>query len=516
MPFEHKAKDSSRSPLRNLLQRPTLLAAGISLASLSLYVATLAPGLLWGGGDFAIFQTRAFSCEIFEDGPFGHSLWVILAHPFTRLPIRDVAWRANFAAAVFGAVALWFVFLSAWYITRSKVASLLATGTLAISHTFWTYAVMPKVYSLNALILAVCSYLLLRWREKAQDVWLYLFAFLYGLSFLNHLVMATAAAGFVVFVGYVLWSRRPSKAAWRSLLLAGFSFGLGLAPYLYLTIQSGSAQATERSILAFPRGLLYALFHPAALLNGAGWGVALLVYQFPITVFVGLVGLYYLWRQDRGTAAFVTLAVLGTFAFLLAAVDPRAGGVYVWNLHYYLQAYVIFAFALAAGFKVLWTRWCAHNLHRQATIIALSVILPVLVYAVAPSVASMFWQNVPDFRPLPGRDNLTYVLAPWKHHETGARDLGDEILLTLPPHSVLFADYSIWAIVNYLQVVEGARPDVELVGLPKRGRQVPLLLQYRDVSDLFLADTYRYYDVEEIQEYFEIVPEGPIYRLIPE
>jgi len=515
MPSEHRTKDSSKSPRRNFLRRPTLLAVGVFLASLSLYVATLAPGLLWGGGDFAIFQTRAYSCEIFEQGPFGHSLWVILAHPFTQLPIRDVAWRANFAAAVFGATALGFVFLSAWHVTRSEMASLLATGALALSHTFWTYAVMPKVYSLNALILAACSYLLLRWRERTQDVYLCLFAFLYGLSFLNHLVMATVVAGFAAFIGSVLWSRRQSRAVWRSLLLAGLCFGLGLAPYLYLVLQGGSAQSTGRSVAAFPKGLLYALSHPAALLNGVGWGIVLGVYQFPIATLVGLIGLYYLWRRDRGSAAFVTLAMLGTVAFLLAAVDPRAGGVYVWNLHYYLQAYVVFAFALAAGFKVLWTRWCAHSFYRQATIVALSAILPVLLYAVAPSIASTFWQNVPDFRPLPGRDNLTYVLSPWKHHETGARDLGEQILLTLPSHSVLFADYSIWAIVNYLQVVEKARPDVELVGLPDRGHQTSLLLQYRDTSDLFLADTYHYYDVEEIQEYFEIVPEGPIYRLIP-
>jgi len=189
----------------NPSQRAIFLALVVFLASLALYTMTLAPGLLWGGGDFATFQTFAFLGTVETPvGAFGHPLWVILAHPFTWLPFRDVAWRANFAAAVFGAIALSFVFLSAWHLTRSSVASLLATGALALSHTFWTYAVMPKVYSLNALILAACCYLLLRWREKAKDGYLYLFAFIYGLSFLNHLVMATAVAGFAALIGFVL------------------------------------------------------------------------------------------------------------------------------------------------------------------------------------------------------------------------------------------------------------------------------------------------------------------------
>ncbi|MCS7179438.1 MAG: hypothetical protein N0A03_09260, partial [Anaerolineae bacterium] len=146
-----------------------------------------------------------------------------------------------------------------------------------------------------------------------------------------------------------------------------------------------------------------------------------------------------------------------------------------------------------------------------AGVILLAVVLPILLYALAPTLARPFVSNLPGFRPLPGRDNLTYVLSPWKHRETGAREFGERILSALPPESVLFADYSIWAVVRYLQIVEGARPDVELVQL--MGDQVSLVQQYRG-RPLFLADTYRYYDLEGIGRYFEIEPHGPIYRLV--
>lgn len=60
----------------------------ILFGTLALYVPTLAPGFLWGGEDFATSQTMAYLLEIqLPGGIFGHSLWVVLAHPFTRLPV---------------------------------------------------------------------------------------------------------------------------------------------------------------------------------------------------------------------------------------------------------------------------------------------------------------------------------------------------------------------------------------------------------------------------------------------
>jgi hypothetical protein len=138
----------------------------------------------------------------------------------------------------------------------------------------------------------------------------------------------------------------------------------------------------------------------------------------------------------------------------------------------------------------------------------------VLLYAAAPAVARRLVQTVPNFRPLPGRDNFAYVLSPWKHNETGARAYGEQMLRALPPGSVLFSDYGPWAVIRYLQVVEHARPDVELILLGSADSQVGAILPHRHAPNVFLADTYRYYDLAGIREHFDIVPAGPIYRLI--
>lgn len=485
------------------------LVGGLSAAlvfgvALTLYVATLAPGLLWGGGDFATFQTRLFLGEL-RGGIFGHPLWVIVARPFVWLPIRDVAYRANLAAAVFAALALVCVFLSAHRLTRSLWASLLATGALMVSHTFWTYAVMPKVYSLNALMLALCIYLLIRWEQEQRAANLYAFALLYGLSLLNHLVMATAAAGFVFYI------LRVGARQWRQWIIAACFFLFGAMPYGLLWLST--EQSASGAVFAFLRGFLNLFVSPDSLWLGISLGVALLLYQFPLTVVVGIVGARTLWREQCRVAWMLLLIALGDVAFLLGATDPRTGGEYVWNLHYYLQAYIVFALWIASGFVALqqcWTNW------KWQSVIAMATIgVPILAYALAPMVVRPFLANVPGFRELPGRDNVAYVLAPWKHNETGARSLGESILAALPPHSILFADYSIWAVIRYLQVVEGARPDVQLVELPGAGahQQLPLIQTYR--GELFLADVNRYYDVNEIEKFFVIVPAPPVYRIVP-
>jgi len=485
--------------------------------SLSIYTVTLAPGLLWGGGDFAVFQTRAYLLEI-EADVLGHPLWVILTHPFTWLPIGDVAWRVNFASAVYASLALAVVFRIAWELTHSATASLLGTGALLVSHTFWTYGVMPKVYSLNALLLVACIYLIIRWGRDRRAGYLYTFACLFALSQLNHLVMATALAGFAVYIGLCFCNARDSLNL-KQMSMAVFCFILGLVPYMYLTISTSAVHGTGGTITRFFWGIVYIFTQPQAFVLALGIGLLLLVYQFPATALVGVWGLRELWEKERSIGVLLLLIFLGDVTFLLASIDPRTSGSdYVWTLHWYLPAYVVYALLIAVGFNQAQTRWIQNNRTRQAATLLLTIALPILIYATAPVIVRTLASNVPGFRTLPGRDNFTYVLSPWKLNETGARPMGESILTALPPDSVLFADYSLWAVVRYLHEVEGLRPDVKIIELPTvaSGQQLPTICAYSQTREVFLADNYtRYYDLPAIQEYYHIVPAGAVYHLIP-
>lgn len=491
-------------------------AALVFIAALALYIPTLAPTVLWNGGDFAEFQTRAARLEIVPT-VWGHPLWVILVHPFTLLPLGDVAYRANLATAVMGAMALALTYLVMRELRASAPAAALAIAALAVSHTFWTYAVTPKAYSLNVLILMGAVLLLLRAGRHdvpASARWSPVVAgLLLGLAPLSHPLLFMALPGALIYI-YL----RLRATAWRAAVVH-FAVGYiaGLVPYLALTIGGGAGASTATVGVNFITQFLTVLITPSL------WPVGLLVfagclaYQFLFTLAAGVFGLRELWRRDR--AAFTLLAVLylGDAAFVWSwlPITPHLSD-YLQNFHFYLPSYVIFALWAALGFDALLRSPTQPSAFRtRLTLLAVLVILPPIVtYAVTPELVRPQLARL-GLRDLPGRDIATYLFSPWKQNETGARQLGESILDELPPDAAIFADWNLYGVLRYLQTVEGRRPDVQLTLLPFNGQQLEPILAAASRRTVYIPDTNRYYDINALSAYFDIVPQGPVYRLVP-
>lgn len=502
----------------HVLSRRSVQVLLIGLTASALYIPTLAPTVLWNGGDFAEFQTRAARLEIVPT-VWGHPLWVILVHPFTRLPVGDVAYRANLATALIAALALALAYLVMRELGASAWGSALGAAALAVSHTFWTYAVMPKSYSLNILILMGAILLLTTddGQRTTARYWgrsIFLSGLLLGLGLLSHPLLLTALPGALVY----LWLKKPKGGRGRA--LAGFLGGFvpGLAPFLALTIGGGATQSTAtvgaNFISQFIRLLLTPSLWPTALWTFA----ACLAYQFLFTLLPGILGLRELWRHNREALVLLGLIYLGDVAFVWAwlPITPHLNE-YIQNLHFYLPSYVLFALWAAFGFDALLAQVRQHA-HRGAVLrwglAALTLLSPILTYAIAPQVARPYLAQLGQ-RELPGRDTATYLFSPWKHTETGARRLGEAILAHLPADAAIFADWSLYGILRYLQEVEGQRPDVQLSLLPFNGQQLEPIRAAAASRPVYIPDVNRYYDMESLSAYFDIVPEGLIYHLIP-
>ena len=375
---------------------------------------------------------------------------------------------------------------------------------------------LPKPYSLNALIVALSIYLLLKWGRAQRGVYPYAFAILFGLSPLNHLVLLTAAAGYGVYLFLTVRQLPDRSEAQRQLLLTGGLFVVSLIPYLVLSESTGQAQSIVATIGAFIEGFPQAIGTIRNLLLGLSLGSALLIYQFPLTLIIGALGLSVLWKEDRSAAAMLGLIGLGVVALLMGTAIPGIGGNYIWNLHHFILLDVGLALIVAVGFRSIWLRLWDSAVARSLTIL-LAIALPVFIYLVSPPIARALLPAVPGFRQLPDRDNYAYVLSPWNHLEQAPRKFAESVLSAVGANGVLFVDYGIWSMVNYLQIVEGARPDVEAVLLPGAGvgDQLPLVMDHSDKEGLYIGDVGRYYDMEELQDEFEIVRSGPIYKLAP-
>jgi len=480
-----------------------VIPAFVFACSLILYVATLAPSVEWG--DFGGYETRITIGEL-ELAPQGHPLWNLISRPFPLLPFGDAAFRVNLSSAVFASLALVILYAGLMRLTHSPTASLIAVGALALSHTFWTYAVVPKAYSLTLLILGLCILWLHEWRDLQTRWRVAAVGVLMGLGVMNHLIVITALPGMAVFL---LWHsrRRLTDAA-----IFAVSFAIGLVPYVYLLSSAPAKSATTSGFIsANLEKFIELLTSPQQLLVGVGLTIVNLGYQFLLLTFVGLWGAWLLYRHDRSFTLLLLLIFLGDVAFVLIPTDPPV----MMHWHLYHPAYLVFTFPLAFGVKELLVRWGDRPVRKIEW--AAAIVVPVLFiyFFLAPGVARAM--NITErlgVRDFPGRDTVSFLFTPSKAGDFGPRKYGEAALDSLPQGAVMFADWTPYAVLWYLQAVEGRRRDVKLLELPSQ--ESLLSAVDRAVAaghQVYLADNSRYYTPDELATRYDLIAIGNVYKV---
>jgi hypothetical protein len=221
-------------------QAELLCGSAVFLIALVVYSWTLAPTVtLTDSGELIV---AAYGLGVAH--PPGFPLWVMLAHLASLLPIGNVAGRINFSSAVFAALACAMLSLvvaellvtascfaaprrrnkaarEASNVESSKTYTLLifapAVGTgllMAFSRTLWAYATITEVYTLNALLILLVFFLVVRWRRRiietrtdfsaagaTPDTWIYAAAFVFGLAMgVHHVTVALTLPAIAVVV----------------------------------------------------------------------------------------------------------------------------------------------------------------------------------------------------------------------------------------------------------------------------------------------------------------------------
>lgn len=334
-----------------------------------LYIGTLAPTVLpYGTPD--TLDSPMLQAEVWVLGighPTGYPTYMMLTHLFTYLPIGDPAYRVSLASAVYGTVAVLIVYLVGLRLGGRSVAA--AAGALAfgLCGTFWSQAVIPEVYTLEALLVALVILVLLVWRDRRDDRYLLLIAFLVGLSLTHHLtsvLLVPAVPAFVLLTDRRVFSR-------TGLLLKGLGlFLLGLLPLLYLPVRAmmhaplneadpstpwrllmlvtgGSflAESSEKGRQCSPSTL--ALADPSTKLQILGDH---LLGQFPLVLMlVGVLSAVYLLFTDRAIAT-----LFGTLFFgcLLQAIVYLQLGIEDYYV-FLIPAYLVFALCISVGLAAL-------------------------------------------------------------------------------------------------------------------------------------------------------------------
>ncbi|HEU4365001.1 MAG TPA: DUF2723 domain-containing protein [Candidatus Krumholzibacteria bacterium] len=139
------------------------VAGIVALGSLGLYTLTSSHTVILDHDDAAEFQT------IGAIGGIPHRpypLWSIVARLFSFVPTGEPAFRITLLSITAAALALALFFVLVARIA-GRGASLVATGALGLSMTFWQNATVAEVYSLNVLLLlALCALVVRWWRSR--------------------------------------------------------------------------------------------------------------------------------------------------------------------------------------------------------------------------------------------------------------------------------------------------------------------------------------------------------------
>ena len=187
------------------------------------YFMTVQPSVsFWDCGEFI-----ASSHLLQVPHPPGTPFFLILGRFFSMIPFADnIAYRINAISVISSAFTVLFLYLVAVklienFIKSEKSSALESIGTyvaaaigalsLAFSDTFWFNSMEAEVYALATFFIAIVTWLMMVWNEKADEAdnekYLLLIAYLVGLSTGVHLMSVLAMVPIVL----VIYSRKYMK-----------------------------------------------------------------------------------------------------------------------------------------------------------------------------------------------------------------------------------------------------------------------------------------------------------------
>jgi len=409
----------------------------VLFASLALYVATLAPGLL--PADAGEFQLASAVLGIAH--PPGYALYTILGKAITLLvPVRDAAWRVNLLSALCAAGTLFVLTRTVRRQSGSAAAAVVTGAALGLSATFWAQATTANIRALTALAVAALIGVALRWSRERSPRLLWMLALTFGLAVGHHASLAPlglplAAYVFVTEPGLLRQPRRwlaplaALAASFLVLLYLPIRSALG-APFDTSPIRSVSGFFEHVLATGFRGDMFYFRTWPDLLARVDVWADILRL-QFGPVLLVGALGgsAVVAWRDRR---AFLLLAGIGLVNTVLA-ITYRAPQ----TVEYLLPSYVALTALLGYG---------------------LGLALPLLHY---PAIQGLVIAAVLGPALANGRANAPSM---WLlHHDDSTRTAAAALLADAPEGAAILANWHRATPLWYLQIVEGLRRDVEVI-----------------------------------------------------
>lgn len=476
----------------------SLWAAGVAMITMAVYAITMAPDLY--SLDSPELTTAAHELGI-AHAP-GYPLYTLLGWLFSHaFPVSTVAFRLNLLSGILGALAVALVFLAGMRLTSRPLVAAAGALALAFSYWFWVDAAAAEVYTLDVALFAGLLLAAFAWREQRTP------ALALGIGLLLGLSLATRTTSALYLPALLAFAWISGERAPKTYAAAAGGMAAGLLFYAYLPLVSiagtdvgpgtyalnGTLAVTDLATWsgfydhvtaaqfrgdAFAYGPVDALAETATF---AGWlaGSFLL-----IGVPLGMAGIWRLWQRDRGA-----LVLLGGTALPVAVFFVNYGTIdkefmflpvyAAWAL--FMVAGIDWAIAIAVASEPAW--------EGNVLVTGAALVLPLAALAINAPLASL-------------------------RGDTSVRDDAETFLAQVKPDAIVYGAFTDVAPIQYLQLVEGQRPDVKLVNAWNVDEG--FLLQLADanagVTPFYVMEAdralQRLYRLVPVSGGFEVLPRG--------
>jgi len=422
------------------------VAAGlVILVTGGVYLATLSPTI--NSFDSARFITGAVVLGIVH-AP-GYPLYILLGHLFSKLHLGSIPYNINLLSAVSASLACAVTYYVSRRLSGSLWGSAAASLILGFSRLYWSQATIAEVYALNALLVSLVIAALIAYDENPTSRTLLYLSIAFGVSLTNHLSAVLLGLG----IG-VLLIRHNSLAntSWKAWFLAISGFCTPLFLYLYLPIRFVNHPPLDyisryfNVNLASPSGLVWMvsarMFAPEMFGRSLSSGIeqfAILLKQLWLNMFgAGLllvvIGLLALAR--RGLMGYILFGVAFTETICLAFYNV------VDNDQMMGSVLVLMAPLMAVGFSELWQAIAKKRLLTPTVkhVFGSSGLIAIVVLVV--------------------RANWHYAD---QHLNWQAYDFATHVMAQVKPNALIIAQWTTSTPLEYVQIVENQRPDVQIV-----------------------------------------------------
>lgn len=468
-----------------------------------LYLVTLAPTIY--NLDSAEFTTAAATGGLVR--ATGYPLYLLLGRIWTWLPVGDVGYRMNLFSAFGGALTIALADRILRRLGISTWAALGALGLLACAPYFWAMSLVAEVYTLHTALMVGLILLLLRWSNQPSAGRLAVVGLVGGLSMGHHAATVLLIPG---AIWYVLTVAPRQLLSLRTLGATALAALLGLSIYLYLPFRYSSVPAFNYAGQYTAGGE----FLPVNLLTAEGmwWLVSGRVFAGEMLAYRGAE----LWREVGH------FAVQLWRAFLVVGIGPGLLGMAVQlRRNWRVGGLLILMFAFSAGFYVDYRVVDKNTMFLPAYVIWglwLGIGLQTLLDWVQQDRARKALERAAVWL-MQGAIAVSVLVAmawSWQYVDLSGdwstRRQGEATMNWVEPDALVFGWWDTAPLLEYLQLVEGLRPDVKVINR--------FLISHDDMMRLMEQEASRrpvYIDSPpaELPEAVKAVPAGPLYRILP-